>query len=100
MARHIHADLIHKWCEGAEIQLKNAEGQWIDISPMWDSTMEYSIKPRLVRREGWVNVYPASESKFRAYVSHAFASDCEAIVNGGSRTLATIKIEWEEEEDQ
>lgn len=48
--KHKHADLIHAWADGAEIQYKNNEGVWIDFpgwyEPVWNSTeLEYRIKP-------------------------------------------------------
>ena len=51
--RHIHADLIHAWAEGAELQGKmksNAIGEprlrtWHDtLNPNWHSEWEYRIK--------------------------------------------------------
>ena len=46
MARHKHADLIHAWADGAEIQVLN-NGRWIDIYyPSWSEYAEYRIKPQ------------------------------------------------------
>jgi hypothetical protein len=45
--RHKHADLIHAWAEGKEIQYysKNAN-EWIDLDqPSWHLCDEYRIKP-------------------------------------------------------
>ena len=43
--RHKYADLIHAWCEGAEIEYK-VNGSWWDASqPSWDADSEYRIKP-------------------------------------------------------
>lgn len=47
--RHKHADLIHAWAEGAEIQLRKNFGDWIDLHnnvPSWNSDYEYRIKPK------------------------------------------------------
>jgi hypothetical protein len=47
MARHKHADLIHAWADGAEIQVLN-NGKWIDIYyPVWEKTAEYRVKLQL-----------------------------------------------------
>jgi len=51
--RHRHADLIHAWAEGAEIEHRilslgddKKEGQWVNTKcPDWRLTMEYRIKP-------------------------------------------------------
>ena len=44
--RHRHADLIHAWAEGAEIEVKTKAGKWIgSISPSFSSALEYRIKP-------------------------------------------------------
>ena len=45
--RHKHADLIHAWCEGAEIEVKHpSNSSWWDAKPpSWDLDYEYRIKP-------------------------------------------------------
>ena len=44
--RREHADLIHAWAEGADIQIKNEFGDWVDIkSPSFKPYCEYRIKP-------------------------------------------------------
>jgi phage terminase large subunit-like protein len=47
--RHKHADLIHAWAEGAEIQGRaNDDCNWIDLHPTrltWADNVEYRIKP-------------------------------------------------------
>jgi len=49
MTRHIHADLIHAWAEGAEIESRRSWGQfgWTTTkNPEWDAAgMEFRIKP-------------------------------------------------------
>lgn len=43
--KHKHADLIHAWADGAEIQAKS-DDVWLDcVYPTWYSTSEYRIKP-------------------------------------------------------
>lgn len=47
--RHKHADLIHAWAEGSEIQIfRNAMfSNWHDIdTPSWGDEEEYRIKPK------------------------------------------------------
>jgi hypothetical protein len=44
--KHKHADLIHAWADGAEIQLKAIDG-WRDIQrPHWHDNNDYRIKPK------------------------------------------------------
>ena len=48
--RHLHADLIHQWAEGAEIEILTPNGEWIscdDVYPRWSETRIYRIKPEL-----------------------------------------------------
>lgn len=46
-AKHIHADLIHAWAEGAEIQWQEEDGTWHDLEhPTWGASCVYRIKPR------------------------------------------------------
>ena len=43
--KHKHADLIHAWCEGAEIEVK-VNGEWESVKrPSWDEYLQYRIKP-------------------------------------------------------
>lgn len=47
MMRHKHADLIHAWAEGAEIEiLSKRDDMWHVIAwPDWDDCCQYRIKP-------------------------------------------------------
>lgn len=46
--RHIHADLIIAWAEGAQIQrYLELKGGWEDVNrPLWSTNTTYRIKPR------------------------------------------------------
>ena len=47
--KHKHADLIHAWADGAEIEFKHPDGQWIDCTNSLDwgyGGFEYRIKPQ------------------------------------------------------
>lgn len=47
--RHKHADLIHAWADGAEIQVKLDNSTWGDCignDPAWSTGSEYRIKPK------------------------------------------------------
>ena len=44
--RHKHADLIHAWCEGAEIECQTSFKDWVGTNiPTWSDATEYRIKP-------------------------------------------------------
>ena len=91
--RHKHADVIHAWAEGEEIEIFY-NGQWIDAkTPNFCTMYEYRIKPKIVKREGWVNVYKGG------IITNAFKTKDEAIVDGSedSDLVDCIRIEWEEE---
>ena len=43
--RHKHADLIHAWADGAEIEIFNC-GKWVVVQhPTFSGSLEYRIKP-------------------------------------------------------
>lgn len=44
------------------------------------------------KQEGWVNLYKGNV----VYAGSVYSSEEEAIKNSNSRTIVTIKIEWEE----
>jgi hypothetical protein len=45
--KHKHADLIHAWADGAQIQYYGGVGNWKDVNPpLWNSSDEYRIKPK------------------------------------------------------
>ena len=47
MTRHVHADLIHAWAEGAIIQCKLDQFDWIDLKyPVFTDGFKYRIKPK------------------------------------------------------
>jgi len=45
--KHKHADLIHAWADGAQIQIRcSRSDKWVNAhSPFWDADREYRIKP-------------------------------------------------------
>ena len=98
MARHKHADVIIAWANGEEIEWRHGnDGAWQEkISSEWFLENEYRIKPKIVKREGWVNIYKSSVCT--AVVSDAYPSKESADINKSPDRLACIRIEWEEEE--
>lgn len=54
---HKHAELIKKWADGAVIQLRQCNGEWVNTAhndPSWGNEFEYRIKPNLVKKWKWV----------------------------------------------
>jgi len=44
--RHKHADIIHAWADGSEVQVRCYNGVWKDVvTPSFDDSSEYRIKP-------------------------------------------------------
>ena len=66
MTKHIHAELIHAWADGAEIELC-IDGNWGHvIPPSWDETYAYRIKPETVTINGFevpapLKVFPSHD---------------------------------------
>jgi len=62
-----HADLIHAWADGAEIQFREYAGEWNDFQPngyaCWHQDMEYRIKPE-------------PKPDFRKYFAYHFDRPC------------------------
>ena len=89
--RHRHADVIIAWANGEEIEYELAPGNWIPVvCPSWNLSINFRIKPKRVKKEGWVNVYPPYTGIL--YANKEIA-DRDAI---GGR-VACIRIEWEKE---
>lgn len=43
---HIHAELIHAWADGAQIECQSADGRWVTLPTLaWDSLSKYRVKP-------------------------------------------------------
>ena len=97
---HKHRDVIVAWANGAQIQFFDVD-EWIDChedGPRWHEEKRYRVKPKTVKREGWVNVYKDSSSRY--WTSDVHSTDKKAIeANAGviSKHVACIRIEWVEE---
>jgi len=71
--RHKHADLIHAWAEGAEIEYYSLDdGCWRPTptsGPLWQDGTKYRIKPKtkIIRFRNYIscsgNIYVASDSE-------------------------------------
>ena len=97
MARHVHADLIHAWADGAEIQAKVNSEEWIGTqNPTWHPTNEYRIKPRTVKKVGWVRVVKLPSGQVHAALD-VFGTEAQARQDCPARILAVVPFEWTEE---
>lgn len=90
--KHKHADLIHAWADGAEIQV-NAGCGWEDCPvPTW-AYDEYRIKPeekKPVVRWLWAYQNVAGEWYDKGeYMTDEEAKDCEHL-----KYYKYIKLEW------
>jgi hypothetical protein len=44
--KHKHAELIHLWADGADIEVEFGDGSWIDDTiPCWHYNSVYRVKP-------------------------------------------------------
>lgn len=106
--RHKHADVIIAWANGEEIEVDYEDGwgwQEAGEGSSFSTNHKYRIKPKIVKREGWVNVYGATEKHHIgvAHVSNAFATREEALEDAKGRPFqpeptATVRIEWLEKQ--
>jgi hypothetical protein len=92
--RHKHADLIHAWAEGAEIQILNKrDGLWHVIAwPDWDDCCEYRIKPEKKPDDvGYIGVYIASDGAW--YVSDAYEESKNVpATNAGTKRAGILMV--------
>lgn len=93
--KHKHYDVIVAWAAGEEVEYWNDSfGEWReDARPPWHQYVKYRIKPKTVKKEGWVNVYGDGILGWRAYPTEKEA-DANTEVLG---RIACVHIEWEEE---
>jgi len=95
--KHKHYDVIVAWAAGEEIEFKRPGHLWqyAGQSPTWGADNEYRIKPKRVKKEGWVNVYPGNFLCYFHSKVHADKSD----EVGKDKRVACVHIEWEEEDN-
>jgi hypothetical protein len=72
MTKHKHAELIHAWADGAEIQYRNdRNGQtWSNCrvnSPIWSEYEEYRIKPAYTSRDMAIAIAVRTACMFGRY---------------------------------
>jgi len=102
--KHKHYDVIVAWAAGEEIQYFWGF-QWRDweetTCPAFTGTAEWRIKPKRVKKEGWVNVYYSKKDPDMRcagiYKSQREADQLHGSINLDFARVACIRIEWEEE---
>jgi len=83
--KHKHADLIHAWADGAEVQYSFGEDVWHDTNrPEWRIDIEYRIKPK--EKKPVVRWLWASKAGLTLF--GVFSSDCP------NKDLYPVKLEW------
>lgn len=106
---HKHAELIKKWADDPTLVIEyydpnypQAGWRWTS-RPAWISTIEYRIKPTIVKREGWMLVkrhaFPSSPVGNGVYANSFVYTDERDVParTGGFIDFIKIKVEWEEE---
>lgn len=96
---HKHRDVIIAWANGEEIEGR-IEGccDWYPIfseSPAWKEEYEFRIKPKIVKREGWVNIHRDKDVIWIG--APIYITKEEADFNKTNSRIACTRIEWEEE---
>ena len=90
--KHIHADVIHAWADGAQVQVGNKFG-WCDINnPCFSPDYEYRIKPEEKKKvTRWLWALKGDFYEGFCPTSN-FYTDEEAIKQFGNRFVK--KLEW------
>jgi len=83
--RHLHADLIIAWANGAKIEYKNRDGDWVKTpNPDWYTDIEYRIKPEAVVR------YFSLEQDWSAIEAQPDSNVKGVFVNGKLQSIELI----------
>ena len=97
--KHRHYDVIVAWAAGEEIERWHyGSGEWLgEKHPSWFEDIKYRIKPKRVKKEGWVNVYGSRNETRLGHAGYVYATKGEADAEVCGKRKACIRIEWEEE---
>jgi len=100
--KHRHYDVIVAWANGEKCEFFSPISEkWEPLNPnsvpAFYEDYEYRIKPKRVKKEGWVNVYKWNHCD--GVMGYAYKSkecaDKHVVI---SDKVACIHIEWEEEQ--
>ena len=100
--RHPHAELIHLWAEGAEIEMLVTSSIWANITspswisvtnPFWNSDSIYRVKPKLVEKTLWVQVWDTSGDVKQSKYSDPFRALPLEIGSAWYKVPSCTKIE-------
>jgi len=87
--KHIHADLIHAWADGAQIQRKRNNEDWDDAPyPIWDENTEYRIKPE--SKSDYVRYLEMP--MFWGYVERRPESNMKVVFDGETGDLKSAEV--------
>lgn len=87
--RHKHADFIHAWADGAEIEFKDFTGLWIETTePSWRDETEYRIKPKT--RKAYVRVFVSVNPDGGQYTSSCHGKECAESVESSSQFVRWV----------
>ena len=94
--KHPHYDVIVAWANGEECEfLSPNTGEWESLdpeaTPAFCENYHYRIKPKRVKKEGWVNVYLPDKGWL-------YGTEEDANEKAGPDRKACVHITWEEEE--
>ena len=96
MARHVHADVIHAWADGAEVQrfyVEDGRASWKDqFMPDFNPAHKYRIKPKVLRTKRYLYEIGCG---FKAGIIHeGESSGC--IMVPGSGFIKWLDEDWVE----
>jgi hypothetical protein len=97
--KHKHYDVLVAWAAGEEIEIYEDGGWylWVSGVPPYFEDSQYRIKPKRVKKEGWVNVYKWNHCAGLTGYAYKSKECADKHVVIGDR-VACVRIEWEEEE--
>ena len=92
--RHKHADLIHAWADGAEIQCKSHKNdKWEDVgTPAWGEHFFYRIKPETKKdfvHEFRIGMYKQVSHGVRLEIGH---NNLRLIFDGETEELKSAEV--------
>lgn len=104
---HPYRDAVIAWANDGDVEFcrsdqPNVWRSWGDAYGK-DSTPSFHVKgvswrpkQKIVKREGWLNVYRHNDTRFLALVSTVYASESDANRCRSSDRIDCVRIEWEE----